>query len=126
METDRKTRVLVCDDNEDILELVTYLLEGEGFSVGPCSTGDRLLEEARSANPDLILLDLRLPGRDGIAVLEELGRLMTPAPPVIILSAQGGESERDRALRAGAAAFLGKPFSVDGLLYLVRRILKEG
>jgi len=116
------TTVLLCEDNEDIREMVTFILEAEGFRVLGESRGRSALERARQESVDLMLLDLRIPDMDGYEVLKALrSDLGEKAPPVIVLSAKSAPEDREAALALGAKAFVAKPFSVDGLLLAVRR-----
>lgn len=115
--------ILVGDDTPDILEMVTFILEGEGYRVRTAGTGQEVLASARSERPDLILLDLRMPGLDGFGVLRELGRNGEAHPPVVVLSAKGAEEDRRAALAAGACSYLFKPFTVGQLLEAVREQL---
>lgn len=119
--------VLVCEDNEDIREMVTFILEAEGYRVLGESRGRDALATARRETVDLLLLDLRIPDMDGFAVLRALREgFAEKAPPVVILSAKSAPEDREAALASGARAFLAKPFTVDGLLMAVRRQLPEG
>ncbi len=118
-------RILVCDDNLDILELLQMVLEGEGYIVRAVSSGREVMERIRGEQVDLLLLDLRMPDLDGFAVMERLKGMGIPAPPVVILSAKGLDEDRKAALRAGAREFLTKPFHVEGLLDAVRRHLPK-
>jgi len=114
-------KILVCDDTPDILEMVQLILEGEGFEVTTARAGREVLTAVDRETPDLILLDLRMPGLDGFSVLRELRLRPETAPPVIVLSAKGMEEDRRAALAAGAREYLMKPFTVDQLLKAVRQ-----
>jgi len=116
------TTVLVCEDNEDIREMVTFILESEGYRVlGECR-GRAALARAGREPIDLVLLDLRIPDMDGYEVLKSLNATFgVEAPPVIILSAKSAPEDQEAALALGAKAFVEKPFTVDGLLLAVRR-----
>ena len=117
--------ILVGDDTPDILEMVKFILEGEGFRVFTAGTGQEVLASIRRDRPDLVLLDLRMPGLDGFGVLRELGRGKEPPPPVVVLSAKGAEEDRRAAMAAGARSYLFKPFTVAQLLQAVREQLPE-
>jgi DNA-binding response OmpR family regulator len=112
-------RIVVCDDTRDILELIRFILEKEGYSVGTAESGAELLDQLRREPADLLLLDLRMPGMDGFAVLEEMAKLRRH-PPVLVLSAKGEESDRRSALEAGALDYIEKPFSLARLLAAVK------
>lgn len=113
-------RILICDDTPDILEMVQFILEGEGYDVMTVSTGRDVLQSVARGRPDLVLLDLRMPGLDGFAVMRELRLQEGTSPPVVVLSAKGLEEDRRAALAAGARDYLIKPFTVAGLLETVR------
>ena len=119
-------RILVCDDTPDILEMVQLILEGEGFQVTTARVGREVLVAVARETPDLVLLDLRMPGLDGFGVLRELRLRPEKAPPVIVLSAKGMEEDRRAALAAGARDYLMKPFTVAQLLGAVRQQLAGG
>lgn len=114
-------KILVCDDTPDILEMVQLILEGEGFEVSTAKAGREVLMAVDRETPDLVLLDLRMPGLDGFSVLRELRLRPESAPPVIVLSAKGMEEDRQAALAAGAREYLMKPFTVAQLVGAVRR-----
>jgi DNA-binding response OmpR family regulator len=115
------SKILVCDDTPDILEMVQLILETEGFEVKTAATGREVLTALAREIPDLVLLDLRMPGLDGFGVLRELRLRPSPTTPVIILSAKSMEEDRQAALAAGAKGYLVKPFTVAQLVDAVRR-----
>ena len=119
-----KEQILVIEDEEDILALVHYNLTKEGFRVATATSGEDGLAAARSQLPELILLDLMLPGIDGIAVCKRLRRL-DPRLPVLMLTARGEERDRLRGLSAGADDYLTKPFSLDEFLLRVKGMLRR-
>ena len=110
-------RVLVVDDEADILELVREVLSDEGYDVDTALTGEAALAITRERRPDLILLDVKLPGADGWEVLAELRAAAGPQTPVVVMTA--GFDAQDRALASGAQGYLGKPFDIDDLLRAV-------
>ena len=112
-------RILICDDTPDILEMIRFILEKEGYSVGTAESGAELLAQLRQEPADLLLLDLRMPGMDGFAVLGEMAKLRR-RPPVLVLSAKGQEADRRSAIEAGAADYIEKPFSLVRLLAAVK------
>lgn len=121
-----KEHILVVDDEEDILELVRYNLSKEGFRVSTVLSGEEALKAARSSQPDVILLDLMLPGVDGL----EVCRLLKQDPktqhiPVIMLSAKGEEADIVTGLELGAADYITKPFSPRILLARLRAVLRR-
>jgi two-component system OmpR family response regulator len=117
-------RILICDDNPDILELLRMVLEGEGYLVRAVASGREVVERIRKEQVDLLLLDLRMPDLDGFAVMDRMRGMGIPPPPVVVLSAKGLDEDREAAFRAGAREFLTKPFHVDGLLDAVQRHLQ--
>ena len=118
------TKILVVDDEPDIVELVTFNLQQEGFGVLTATNGWEAVEKARAALPDLILLDLMLPELDGFAVCEMLRRLpATASIPVIMLTAWTNEQSRILGLELGADDYVTKPFSPRELMLRVNRVL---
>ncbi|MDQ7832730.1 MAG: response regulator [Desulfovibrionaceae bacterium] len=118
--------ILVVEDDEDILELLAYNLQGAGFSVVTSRDGFDALQKARRTPPDLILLDLMLPGLDGFEVCKELKReAKTAQVPVIMLTARGDEVDRIVGLELGADDYVVKPFSPRELMLRVRAVLKR-
>ena len=118
------TRVLVIEDNPDLAYGLRNNLEIEGYTVEVVADGAKGLARARSADPDLVILDLMLPGMDGFKVLRALrdeGRRV----PVLILTARGEESDKVRGLRLGADDYVTKPFGVLELLARVEALLRR-
>lgn len=104
----RRERVLVVDDHPDFRRLARALLEAAGYTVvGEAGDGDTALARARALQPDLVLLDVQLPGRDGIAVAEALERDGDP-PAVVLVSARPAADYGDRLRACGAAGFIPK------------------
>lgn len=119
-----KTSILVVDDEEDVLELVCYNLGKEGYKTTTASSGDDAIKKAKVALPDLIVLDLMLPGRDGLEVCKELkSDSKTRHIPIVMLTAKGEESDIVTGLEIGADDYVTKPFSPRVLLARIRRIL---
>jgi len=117
-------RIVVADDDPDILFLVARVLEREGHEVLRASSGEEALELARASAPDLLLLDVSMPGMDGYAVCRELQRLGAAAPPVIFLTAHAHTSARVTGLDAGAVDYVTKPFEPAELRARVRAALR--
>ena len=117
-------KILVIEDDPDIRKLLKQRLEGEGYETAFAWDAVTALTIARKSEPDLIVLDLGLPGGDGYVVME---RLQTLAPfsmlPIIVVSAQPADPHAERALAAGAHAFIAKPFDAEVLLTAVRDAL---
>jgi two-component system alkaline phosphatase synthesis response regulator PhoP len=118
--------ILAVEDEEDILELVRYNLEKEGYRVTGVISGEEGLRRARSQPPDLIVLDLMLPGMDGLTVCRELKHdAKTRDLPIIILTAKGEEADIVAGLELGADDYVTKPFSPRVLLARVRAVLRR-
>ncbi len=115
--------ILVAEDEPKISSLVRDYLQAAGFEVIIAADGDAALREARGAKPDLIVLDLGLPRRDGIDVVRELRR--TSNVPVVILTARGEESDRILGLEMGTDDYVVKPFSPRELVARVRAVLRR-
>jgi two-component system alkaline phosphatase synthesis response regulator PhoP len=118
--------ILAVEDEEDILELLRYNLEKEGYRVTGVVSGEEALRRARSQPPDLIVLDLMLPGMDGLTVCRELKQdAKTRDLPIIILTAKGEEADIVAGLELGADDYVTKPFSPRVLLARVRAVLRR-
>ncbi|MGQ0669276.1 MAG: response regulator transcription factor [Actinomycetota bacterium] len=116
-------RVLVIDDEQDVLLLCRVNFEFAGHEVLEAADGDRGMELATALRPDLIVLDIMLPRRDGIALLSELARRPeTKGTPVVLLTARVQEDDRLRGWRAGADEYVTKPFSPTALTEIVERV----
>jgi len=107
-------RILVVDDDGGIRSFVTQALEEEGYVVEQAGTGGDALASVAVAPPNLILLDVRMPGVDGWQVLDELRSAAGPQTPVVVMTAS--YSGQDRALQSGAQGYLAKPFELTDLL----------
>lgn len=117
-------RILVADDDEDIRDLVVTKLELGGYEVRSVRDGDAALEVIRSWAPDLAVLDLAMPGMDGLDVLREVRRDSEVSETrIVILTARATTSDSDLGLTAGADAYVFKPFSPADLLNRVEEIL---
>jgi two-component system alkaline phosphatase synthesis response regulator PhoP len=118
--------ILVVEDEEDILELVRYNLNKEGYRVTGVLSGEEGLQAARSHPPDLIILDLMLPGTDGLTVCRELKQdARTRDLPIVILTAKGEEPDIVAGLELGADDYITKPFSPRVLLARLRAVLRR-
>jgi two-component system phosphate regulon response regulator PhoB len=121
-----KATILVVDDEEDIIKLVELNLAREGYRVLGCTTGEKALEIARSKRPDLIVLDLMLPGIDGLEVCRRLKRgPKTRHIPVVILTAKAEEADIVMGFELGADDYVTKPFSGSVLAARARRLLRR-
>jgi two-component system, OmpR family, alkaline phosphatase synthesis response regulator PhoP len=121
-----KEHLLVVEDEEDILELLRYNLAKEGYRVTGALSGEEGLRAARSTLPDLIVLDLMLPGMDGLTVCRELKQdARTREIPIIILTAKGEEADIVAGLELGADDYVTKPFSPRVFLARLRAVLRR-
>lgn len=119
-------RVLVVDDEADIVALVAYHLAKSGFKVSTAMSGNEALERARQEHPALIVLDLMLPDMSGFEVLSTLrGEETVADTPVLMLTARREEADRIRGLSLGADDYLTKPFSPQELILRVNAILRR-
>lgn len=120
-------RILVADDEPTARSVVVRCLENAGYSTTTAADGMQAVEAAESQHPDLILLDLLLPRRDGYAVLLELrSRPSTRNTPVVIVSGEDGASQAAVARTLGAQGYVGKPVRPDDLLGRVAEALRAG
>ncbi|HPF13053.1 MAG: response regulator transcription factor [Planctomycetes bacterium] len=123
----KQSTILIIEDDADIVELLQYNLTKEGFRVRVARDGDSGLHEARRYRPDLILLDLMLPGVDGLEVCRRLKRDSDlSSTPVLMVTAKAEESDVVSGLEMGADDYLSKPFSPRELLARVRAVLRRG
>ena len=120
---DMPARILVVDDEPSVTELLAYNLRKAGYEVIVADHGGEALMKAHQSNPDLILLDLMLPGVDGLEVCRQLRK--TSDVPVIMLTALGEEIDRVVGLELGADDYVCKPFSVRELLARIKSVLRR-
>ena len=119
-------KILIVDDEEDILELLKYNLSREGYKVSCAASGEETLRAVRSGIPDLIVLDLMLPGIDGLDVARQLKNdPKTRDVPIVMLTAKGEEADIVTGLELGADDYITKPFSPRVLLARVRAVLRR-
>jgi DNA-binding response OmpR family regulator len=119
-------RVLVVEDDTDIVELVEHYLTGDEWSVASEADGREALERLRSESFDLVILDLQLPGLDGLALCGKLrGDPRTRSLPVVMLTAKGDESDSIVGLEVGADDYIVKPFSPKELVARVRALFRR-
>ncbi len=120
-----KKRILLVDDEKDLVETVTFRLEGAGYEIIPAYDGLEAFEKARLAKPDLIILDLMLPKMDGYKVC---GLLKKDARytkiPIILFSARAQEEDKKLGEEVGADAYISKPFDAKVLLDKIEALLK--
>ncbi|HJW76158.1 MAG TPA: response regulator, partial [Thermoleophilia bacterium] len=120
---ERPTRILAVDDEEQIRRALKSILGTRSYDLELAATGEEGLAKAIDRPPDLVILDLALPGIDGIEVCRQLRAWTTV--PILILSVHSGETEKIRALDEGADDYLTKPFSAGELLARIRALLRR-
>jgi DNA-binding response OmpR family regulator len=119
-------RAFIVEDDPDIVELVTHYLARDGFQVEAFADGRAALVKLQRGEPDLLILDLQLPGLDGLAICREIrSRPRTRELPVIMLTARGDEADRIVGLEMGADDYVVKPFSPKELMARVRAVLRR-
>jgi DNA-binding response OmpR family regulator len=119
-------KILVVEDEPDLLDLVVYNLKKEGFKPVRAETGEKALELARDERPDLILLDLMMPGLDGLEVCRRLRASEATADiPIVMVTARAEEGDAVLGLSMGADDYVKKPFGVKELLARVRSVLRR-
>jgi DNA-binding response OmpR family regulator len=120
------TRVLIVEDEPNIVESLTFLLRRAGHDVVSVLDGDAALAHLRTHAPDVVILDLMLPRRNGFEVLKTIrAEAALRAVPVIVLTAKGQPQDRKRAEEIGVEAFITKPFSNREIVDAVRRLTGE-
>ena len=119
--------ILIIEDDPDIVELLQYNLEREGFAVLSASNGEVGLREAQTRQPGMVVLDLMLPGLDGLEVCRQLKhRDETRGIPVIMITAKGEEADVVTGLELGADDYITKPFSPREMVARTRAVLRRG
>ncbi|MFQ5852907.1 MAG: response regulator transcription factor [Candidatus Binatia bacterium] len=120
-----REKILIVDDDQDLLIALNIRLKANGYRVVTATDAITAVSVARKEEPDLIILDIGLPGGDAFIVMERLVSLMSVAVPIIILTARDPLINKERALSTGAVAFLQKPADNDELLAVIREALGE-
>ncbi|MFY0661477.1 MAG: response regulator [Shimia sp.] len=116
--------VLVIEDEPNIIEAISFILSRDGWSVATHSNGHDAVGVVQDAMPDLVILDVMLPGKTGYDILRELrSEDATQSLPVLMLTAKGQIKDREMAERAGASRFMTKPFSNAEVLDAVRELV---
>ena len=116
-----KKKVLIVDDEQPLLRVLSIKMRVSGYEVVTATSGERALELVKSAHPDIMLLDIIMPGMDGLQVLEKLRPVCDM--PVITFSARADNA--GKALGLGSNDFLNKPFDVNDLVMRIKKILEE-
>lgn len=115
--------ILVADDDEHIVELVSMYLRREGYAVEPAYDGDETLRKVRELRPDLLVLDIMMPGPDGLQICRTLGR--RGDIPIVLLTARTSDVDKIMGLRLGADDYVTKPFNPEELLARVGAVLRR-
>jgi DNA-binding response OmpR family regulator len=119
-------RLLVADDDDDVLSLVAITLKLAGHEVTTVSDGAAAVRRAVAESPDAIVLDVMMPGVDGLTAMRQLRDTpSTRTIPVLLLSAKAGSIDIDNGMKAGAAGYVTKPFAPDELVEAVERMTRE-
>jgi two-component system OmpR family response regulator len=119
-------RVLLIEDEINILEAIRFLLSRDGWAVSTHADGTSAMQAVFEADPDLLVLDMMLPGRSGMDILRELrGTARFADLPVLMLTARGQARDRDMAEQAGVSRFMTKPFSNSEVTEAVRELLAQ-
>ncbi len=117
------TLIMVVDDDQDLAEMLAIVLTGEGMGVDLVSRGDQVMDVFRTSQPDLVLLDLMLPGLDGIEVCKLIRA--ESMIPIVMLTAKGDTTDVVKGLEAGADDYIVKPFQTNELLARVKARLRR-
>jgi two-component system KDP operon response regulator KdpE len=115
--------ILVVDDDQQILDFLRPKLKGAGYNVLTASNGFEALEQAKAQEPDLLVLDMMMPEKDGLETLKEIRDFS--AVPVIVLSARGADADKIKGLEFGADDYLSKPFNPDELLARIKALRRR-
>ena len=122
----QKKKILIVDDERDIVKALTIRLKGAGYDVVTAFDGAQAIFMAYKENPDLILLDIRMPAGDGFSVAEKLkSSPQTLTIPVIFLSGSPEKNAEERAMELGSRFFIKKPYDPEELLDAIRRVLER-
>jgi len=122
-----KEKILIVDDEKDIVKMLDYNLKKEGFRTVIAHDGEDALRSANKEHPDLVLLDLMLPGRDGLEVCKSLKNdQKTARIPIIMLTAKTQEADKIVGLELGADDYVTKPFSPRELVARIKAVLRRG
>jgi DNA-binding response OmpR family regulator len=116
-------RILIVDDEPGVVDVLVYSLDAAGFATSVAIDGPSALRMALTHRPDLVLLDVMLPGLDGLAVCREIRA--ASSTPIILLTARGGEADRVAGLELQADDYVVKPFSTRELIARIRTVLRR-
>ncbi len=119
-------RILLVEDEPNIIEAIRFILSRDGWLVATHSDGKTAIDAVKRAEPDVLVLDVMLPGRSGFEILRELReRSETAALPVLMLTAKGQERDREQAERYGVTRFMTKPFANSDVLEAVNAMAED-
>ena len=120
-------RVLLIEDEPNIIEAISFILSRDGFTVHTHQDGETAMAKVRAQPPDMIILDVMLPGRSGFDILRDLrSEAATRDLPVLMLTARGQAKDRDLATQLGADVYMTKPFSNAEICAQVRAMIGDG
>ena len=122
-----KPKILIIDDEADLLETMRYRLESAGFDVITAQDGSSGIDKAKEAKPDLIILDIMMPGIDGFETLKKLKEASSTKKIPTVISSCGKEEESwaKKSLGLGASGYIVKPFEAESLLFTVKKLIKK-
>lgn len=119
-------KVLLIEDEPNIIEAISFILKRDGWIVATHADGTTALEAVERHAPDVVVLDVMLPGRSGFDVLQDLRKHdVTAALPVLMLTARGQSKDREMAERLGASQFMTKPFSNKEVLACIQALVRK-
>lgn len=118
-------KILIVDDDYEIIDSLRYALEGEGYAVIIARDGNQGLALAEKENPDLMILDMMMPKRSGFLVLEKLRRMRETPLPVVMITGNEGSRHKAYAELLGVSDYIRKPFAMDRLLQSVAKLLEK-
>jgi DNA-binding response OmpR family regulator len=119
------TRVLIVDDEPNIVISLEFLMKQQGYETRTAGDGEQALEEAERFQPDIVLLDVMLPRRDGFEICQKLRAEGRPEIKIVMVTARGRETEAAKGMAMGADAYVTKPFSTRELVNLVSSLLED-
>lgn len=122
---ENKKRILIVDDDPEIIESVRYALQNEGYEVSIARDGNQGLAMAETQTPDLLILDMMMPKRSGFLVLEKIRRGESQEIPIIMITANEGSRHKAYAEMLGVNDYIRKPFAMDRLIDAVNRLIQR-
>lgn len=126
MKTKKKKKILIIEDERDILRTTQYALEGDGYEVYTAGDGEEGIIKLEQVRPDLLLLDLRLPGKHGFKIAQEIQEnALYKDLPIIVFSAMTDEASKYIATKRNVVGFIEKPLDLDKLSFQIRDVLGD-